>query len=107
MMENQPPLTSPDGSSNRNPPERCPRPLDSWDAMQENIQQGCQVDGVTVIKVEDDEMFMSGDEENEIPPEISPDPEDSTASHTDVSVEEKEGHVKIKDEELSVEISTG
>ncbi|XP_040177975.1 zinc finger protein 629-like [Rana temporaria] len=28
-MENQPPLTSPDGSSNGNPPERCPRPLDS------------------------------------------------------------------------------
>ncbi|XP_040177189.1 oocyte zinc finger protein XlCOF8.4-like [Rana temporaria] len=27
--KNQPPLTSPDGSSNRNPPERCPCPLDS------------------------------------------------------------------------------
>ncbi|CAI9574142.1 unnamed protein product, partial [Staurois parvus] len=27
MMDNQPPLTSPDGSSNGNPPERCPRPL--------------------------------------------------------------------------------
>ncbi|XP_073450583.1 uncharacterized protein [Aquarana catesbeiana] len=29
MMENQPPLTSPDGSSNGNPPERCPHPLDA------------------------------------------------------------------------------
>ncbi|XP_077322662.1 uncharacterized protein LOC143956322 [Lithobates pipiens] len=29
MMDNQPPLTSPDGSSNGNPPERCPCPLDS------------------------------------------------------------------------------
>ncbi|XP_073467463.1 uncharacterized protein [Aquarana catesbeiana] len=27
MMDNQPPLTSPDGSSNGNPPERCPHPL--------------------------------------------------------------------------------
>ncbi|CAI9549100.1 unnamed protein product [Staurois parvus] len=27
MMDNQPPLTSPDGSSHGNPPERCPRPL--------------------------------------------------------------------------------
>ncbi|XP_077346347.1 gastrula zinc finger protein XlCGF66.1-like [Lithobates pipiens] len=32
MMDNQPPLTSPDGSSNGNPPERCPCPLYStWE----------------------------------------------------------------------------
>ncbi|KAM5125804.1 uncharacterized protein ACMZJ9_021940 [Mantella aurantiaca] len=37
MMDNQPPLTSPDGSSNRNPPERCPRPLYSWDSTQEDL----------------------------------------------------------------------
>ncbi|XP_073467347.1 uncharacterized protein [Aquarana catesbeiana] len=36
MMDNQPPLTSPDGSSNGNPPERCPRPLYSWDSTQED-----------------------------------------------------------------------
>ncbi|XP_077322162.1 uncharacterized protein LOC143955913 [Lithobates pipiens] len=35
MMANQPPLTSPDGSSNGNPPERCPRPLYSRDSTQE------------------------------------------------------------------------
>ncbi|XP_077346237.1 uncharacterized protein LOC143989832 isoform X4 [Lithobates pipiens] len=35
MMDNQPPLTSPDGSSNENPPERCPRPLYSRDSTQE------------------------------------------------------------------------
>ncbi|CAI9539071.1 unnamed protein product, partial [Staurois parvus] len=35
MMDNQPPLTSPDGSSHGNPPERCPRPLYSWDSTQE------------------------------------------------------------------------
>ncbi|KAM5126785.1 oocyte zinc finger protein XlCOF8.4-like [Mantella aurantiaca] len=37
MMDNQPPLTSPDGSSNRNPPERCPRHLYSWDSTQEDL----------------------------------------------------------------------
>ncbi|XP_077321564.1 uncharacterized protein LOC143955377 [Lithobates pipiens] len=36
MMANQPPLTSPDGSSNGNPPERCPRPLYSRDSTQED-----------------------------------------------------------------------
>ncbi|XP_077321939.1 uncharacterized protein LOC143955701 [Lithobates pipiens] len=35
MMDNQPPLTSPDGSTNGNPPERCPRPLYSRDSTQE------------------------------------------------------------------------
>ncbi|KAM5182182.1 oocyte zinc finger protein XlCOF8.4-like [Mantella aurantiaca] len=37
MMDNQPPLTSPNGSSNRNPPERCPRPLYSGDSTQEDL----------------------------------------------------------------------
>ncbi|KAM5182185.1 uncharacterized protein ACMZJ9_002554 [Mantella aurantiaca] len=37
MMDNQPPLTSPDGSSNRNPPERCPCPLYSQDSTQEDL----------------------------------------------------------------------
>ncbi|KAM5125919.1 uncharacterized protein ACMZJ9_021278 [Mantella aurantiaca] len=37
MMDNQPPLTSPDGSSNRNPPERCLRPLYSRDSTQEDL----------------------------------------------------------------------
>ncbi|PIO24793.1 hypothetical protein AB205_0148110, partial [Aquarana catesbeiana] len=36
VMDNQPPLTSPDGSSNGNPPERCPRPLYSQDSTQED-----------------------------------------------------------------------
>ncbi|XP_077341383.1 LOW QUALITY PROTEIN: uncharacterized protein LOC143986848 [Lithobates pipiens] len=39
MMDNQPPLTSPDGSSNGNPPERCPRPLYSQDSTQVNIKE--------------------------------------------------------------------
>ncbi|KAM5125004.1 oocyte zinc finger protein XlCOF29-like [Mantella aurantiaca] len=37
MMDNQPLLTSPDGSSNRNPPVRCPRPLYSRDSTQEDL----------------------------------------------------------------------
>ncbi|XP_073453575.1 uncharacterized protein [Aquarana catesbeiana] len=47
MMENRPPLTSPDGSSNGNSPERCPRPLYSRDSTQEDhtIPHHPQVDG--------------------------------------------------------------
>ncbi|CAI9577115.1 unnamed protein product, partial [Staurois parvus] len=37
MMEDQPPLTSPDGSNDGNPPERCPRPLYSRDSTQEDL----------------------------------------------------------------------
>ncbi|XP_069812794.1 zinc finger protein 154-like [Dendropsophus ebraccatus] len=36
MMEDQPPLTSPDGSRRRNPAERCPRPLYSQDCPEGN-----------------------------------------------------------------------
>ncbi|XP_068115430.1 gastrula zinc finger protein XlCGF66.1-like [Hyperolius riggenbachi] len=36
MMENQPPLISPDVCSNRNPPERCTGPLYSWGCLQED-----------------------------------------------------------------------
>ncbi|CAI9586710.1 unnamed protein product [Staurois parvus] len=39
MMDNQPPLTSPDGSSHGNPPERCPRPLYSRDSTQEDVKE--------------------------------------------------------------------
>ncbi|XP_077346004.1 uncharacterized protein LOC143989632 [Lithobates pipiens] len=65
MMDNQPPLTSPDGSSNGNPPERCPRPLYSRDSTQEghtiphHHQSGnlrdSKVEGKAEIKEEDDE----------------------------------------------------
>ncbi|XP_077322153.1 uncharacterized protein LOC143955904 [Lithobates pipiens] len=65
MMDNQPPLTSPDGSSNGNPPERCPRPLYSRDSTQEDLtiphhhQSGnlrdSKVEVKEEIKEEDDE----------------------------------------------------
>ncbi|XP_073450634.1 uncharacterized protein [Aquarana catesbeiana] len=59
MMDNQPPLTSPDGSSNGNPPERCPRPLYSRDSTQVDINEE--------IKEEDDEDGVM--EESEFPKE--------------------------------------
>ncbi|XP_077346152.1 uncharacterized protein LOC143989754 [Lithobates pipiens] len=58
MMDNQPPLTSPDGSSNGNPPERCPRPLYSRDSTQEghtihhHHQSGNLRDSKVVVKEE-------------------------------------------------------
>ncbi|XP_077322641.1 uncharacterized protein LOC143956300 [Lithobates pipiens] len=56
-MENQPPLTSPDGSSNGNPPERCPRPLYSRDSTQEGQSIPHHHQGVKLgdLKVEDEE----------------------------------------------------
>ncbi|XP_073453554.1 uncharacterized protein [Aquarana catesbeiana] len=53
MMENQPPLTSPDRSNNGNPPERCPRPLYYRDSTEEGhtIPHHHQ-DKLTDVKVE-------------------------------------------------------
>ncbi|XP_073451124.1 uncharacterized protein [Aquarana catesbeiana] len=61
MMENQPPLISPDGSSNGNPPERCPHPLYSRDSTQEDHtiphhHQGEKLKGIKFeVKVEKEE----------------------------------------------------
>ncbi|KAM5126252.1 uncharacterized protein ACMZJ9_021546 [Mantella aurantiaca] len=75
MMDNQPPLTSPDGSSNRNPPERCPRPLYSRDSTQEDLtipHHHHQGEDVMEIKVEgeveetyvrDDQQYTEEEEE--------------------------------------------
>ncbi|XP_040177970.1 zinc finger protein OZF-like [Rana temporaria] len=62
-MENQPPLTSPDGSSNGIPPERCPCPLDSGDSTQEgrSVPLHGQIDDLVVVKVE----VMDADVEEE------------------------------------------
>ncbi|XP_077346054.1 uncharacterized protein LOC143989667 [Lithobates pipiens] len=62
MMDNQPPLTSPDGSSNGNPPERCPRPLYSRDSTQEghtipHHHQSGNLGG-DIIKEEDEEYVV-------------------------------------------------
>ncbi|CAI9574077.1 unnamed protein product, partial [Staurois parvus] len=95
MMEHRPTLTSPDGSSNGNPPERCPCPLYSRDATQEHqeipqehqeIPQENQGDMINDIDVKDEEMPLSNDdpcEKEEIPPEIGPDvkPEEEEEGH--------------------------
>ncbi|XP_075071057.1 uncharacterized protein LOC142160072 isoform X4 [Mixophyes fleayi] len=82
MMEDHQPLTSLDGSSNRNTPERCPRPLYSQDCTEENhsVPQEYQSEELTDIKVEDiegeEEMYVRGDQqckEEEIPTDISTD----------------------------------
>ncbi|XP_073538884.1 uncharacterized protein [Phyllobates terribilis] len=54
MMEELRPLTSPDGSRRRNPPERCPRPLYSQDCPEENhnIPEDHQGEDLIDIKVE-------------------------------------------------------
>ncbi|KAM3909842.1 uncharacterized protein RB166_021559, partial [Leptodactylus fuscus] len=54
MMEDpRPPRTSHDGSSRRNPPERCPlSPLYSQDCPEENVPDSQQGEDLMVIKVE-------------------------------------------------------
>ncbi|XP_056406937.1 oocyte zinc finger protein XlCOF22-like isoform X2 [Hyla sarda] len=57
MMEDQQPLTSPDGVMDRNPPERCPHPLYSHDCPEGNVPEKHQVQNLINIKVkvEDEE----------------------------------------------------
>ncbi|XP_075070907.1 gastrula zinc finger protein XlCGF66.1-like isoform X2 [Mixophyes fleayi] len=82
MMENHQSLTSLDGSSKENTPERCPRPLYSKDHTEENdsTSQDYQYEDLTDIKVEDikveEETYVRGDQqckEEEIPTDISTD----------------------------------
>ncbi|XP_073450343.1 uncharacterized protein [Aquarana catesbeiana] len=98
MMENQPSLTSPDGSSNGNPPERCPHPLYSRDSTQEDhtIPHHHQVDGSS----------------NGNPPERCPRPlysrdstqEDHTITHKGINQSDWNNAVKeeIKEEDDEV-----
>ncbi|XP_075699751.1 uncharacterized protein LOC142664501 [Rhinoderma darwinii] len=77
MMENYRPRTSQDGSSRRNPPERCPSPLYSQDCPEENhnVPENHQGEDRTNNKAEDEteEERVSGDQpcksevEEEIP----------------------------------------
>ncbi|XP_073450802.1 uncharacterized protein [Aquarana catesbeiana] len=66
MMDNQPPLTSPDGSSNENPPERCPCPLYSRDSTQEGhtIPHHHQSGNLRDSKVEVKEEIKEEDDED-------------------------------------------
>ncbi|XP_069835957.1 zinc finger protein 585A-like [Dendropsophus ebraccatus] len=120
MMEDHRPLTSPDGSSKRNPPERCPAPLDPQD---------CPGEDDTVLQEE------QGDgSSKKSPPGRSPSPlysqdcseeeedlddQDENLVHIKVEVvdddpeeEEEEDEMymtcgEIKEEEIPVDISPG
>ncbi|XP_077321944.1 uncharacterized protein LOC143955705 [Lithobates pipiens] len=78
MMDNQPPLTSPDGSSNGNPPERCLNLLYSRDSTQEDHnyahcdQSEIHEDYNIVVKKE----FIEEDEEYGVIEEFSNEPKD-------------------------------
>ncbi|XP_073422371.1 uncharacterized protein [Dendrobates tinctorius] len=71
IMEVPQPLTSPDLSSKRTTPERCPRPLLPQDCNQEDpsAPQDHQVDGEKVIIYNTTETYVRGDEwcKEEIP----------------------------------------
>ncbi|XP_073453863.1 uncharacterized protein [Aquarana catesbeiana] len=66
MMDNQPSLTSSDGSSNGNPPERCPCPLYSRDSTQEDhtISHHHQNGNLRDSKVEVKEEIKEEDDED-------------------------------------------
>ncbi|XP_077322304.1 uncharacterized protein LOC143956048 [Lithobates pipiens] len=67
MMDNQPPLTSPDGSSNGNPPERCPRPRDSTQeghTIPHHHQSGNLRDPKVEVKSEEEERYVRDDQQS-------------------------------------------
>ncbi|XP_073450528.1 uncharacterized protein [Aquarana catesbeiana] len=100
MMDNQPPLTSPEGSSNGIPPERCPRPLYSWDNSQEDhtIPHHHQVDedlGLTILQWDDVDIKVEDEEEEEEP------------ARSDQQSMEKVGMLAaMKEDESSLDISS-
>ncbi|XP_068115356.1 oocyte zinc finger protein XlCOF8.4-like, partial [Hyperolius riggenbachi] len=70
MVENQLPLTSPDGSSHRNLPERCAGPLYSQDCpkkdhiIPQRYQGGELIHVNAAIKVQEEEMCVRSDQQS-------------------------------------------
>ncbi|XP_072288291.1 gastrula zinc finger protein XlCGF66.1-like, partial [Pyxicephalus adspersus] len=96
MMEDHQTLTSPNGSSNGNPPERCPRPLYSRDSIQEDdtIPTDDQADDVIAFKVEvkeeEEEMYIMYNEpckEEQTLVEINRDGYNVVKTYSDYEVE--------------------
>ncbi|XP_077322167.1 uncharacterized protein LOC143955918 [Lithobates pipiens] len=88
MMENQPPLTSPDGSSNGNPPERCPRPLYSRDSTQEDhtIPHHHQIENLGDDNIDLKQEYKEEDEEYGVMMEL---PEGHKDLYKDIMMEPK------------------
>ncbi|XP_077346209.1 uncharacterized protein LOC143989809 isoform X2 [Lithobates pipiens] len=67
MMDNQPPLTSPDGSSNGNPPERCPRPLyykEEDHTIPHHYKAEDLIDIKVEVKAEEEERYVRDDQQS-------------------------------------------
>ncbi|CAI9538635.1 unnamed protein product, partial [Staurois parvus] len=82
MMDNQPPLTSPDGSSHGNPPERCPRD-DNIDVKEEYKEEDEEYGVMEEFSEGHKDMMEPPNTRN--PPERCPRPlysRDSTQGHT-------------------------
>ncbi|XP_018413321.1 PREDICTED: zinc finger protein 567-like [Nanorana parkeri] len=103
-----PPEISRDGPLTRNTPERCPSPIHSRESTckPRRIRQRCPRQDVVVIKVEDsddeEEPYVRGDEackEDDVPPEISTDPQKDFK-------DEVKRHMKDKEDGFHPEIST-
>ncbi|XP_072279715.1 uncharacterized protein [Pyxicephalus adspersus] len=116
MIETRPPITSPDGSSDRNTPERCPSPLYSRNSTQEHhktlqdyqvMLEVNQTDRRLEVREEAEDPYVMGDDPckvGKIPSEIS---KDTRESQSNFKTEEAEDvHVKVKEEEIPVEINT-
>ncbi|XP_068112107.1 zinc finger protein 547-like [Hyperolius riggenbachi] len=76
IIENRPPITSPDGTDCKNVPKSCTEPLYAWDNLQEDdtMPQSYQADDLTDVKLEDEEYCVRSDEpckKEELPAEIS------------------------------------
>ncbi|XP_075705400.1 uncharacterized protein LOC142729648 [Rhinoderma darwinii] len=107
IMEDHRNRTSPDGSSKRNPPERCPRPLYSQDRPEEdhNVPEDHQGEDLIDIKVEiiesEEETFVRSEQEEEIPTDISTG-DDNTTSSTGLSPDCKIEDNTIKEDSLTI-----
>ncbi|XP_077322657.1 uncharacterized protein LOC143956313 [Lithobates pipiens] len=89
MMEHRLPLTSPDGPGNRNPSQRCPHSKYSWDSIQEHHKIPQNDKAKEEGKKESDEMK---------------DLNIVVVEHLD---DQEDLYMKIKEEEVPSEISTG
>ncbi|XP_068114764.1 zinc finger protein 502-like [Hyperolius riggenbachi] len=103
MMENQPPLTSPGGSSNSSQPERYTGPSFASDHTEDtHIPHDDQNEEVTLVKVEE-EGYMKGDqqstEEVEITWSIKEEEEEETYVRGDQQSMEDSEILTIKEEE--------